>query len=130
MDLMKKLAIISSIIVPFFTPLKAFAEEISISAPKEGYNDLGRFITNIISLAFIVAVILVLLMLVWGAFEWITSGGDKEHVASARGRIINALIGLAILAVAFALFRFAGQFLGFDVGSPTQPFKFTIPSPR
>lgn len=134
MDIMKlmnkRLAIISSILTPFFTPLQAFAEEISISAPKEGYNDLGKFITNIISLAFIVAVILVLLMLVWGAFEWITSGGDKEHVASARGRIINALIGLAILAVAFALFRFAGQFLGFDVGSPTQPFRFTIPSPR
>ena len=62
-------------------------------------------------------------MLIWGAFEWITSGGDKDNVGKARNRIINALIGLAVLAVAFALFKVAGQFLGFDTTS------FTIPRP-
>ena len=41
------------------------------------------------------------------------SGGDKEAVGKARGRIINALIGLAVLAVAFALAKVAAQFLGF-----------------
>lgn len=97
--------------------------DIVISPPPQGYRDLGRFVTNILQLAFIVAVITVLVMLIWGAFEWIVSGGDKEAVGKARNRIINALVGLAVLAIAFALFKVAGQFLGFDT---TQ---FTIPRP-
>lgn len=88
-----------------------------------GYSDLGAFVSNILTLSFIIAVLIVLAMLVWGAFEWITSGGDKEAVGKARNRIINALIGMAVLAIAFALFKVAGQFLGFSTTN------FVIPTP-
>ncbi len=97
---------------------------ITVSPPPQGYKDLGNFITNVLTLAFSAAVILVLIMLIWGAFEWITSGGDKEAVGKARNRIINALIGLAVLAVAFALAKVAAQFLGFP------DFQIKIPSPQ
>lgn len=86
---------------------------ISISPPAQGYKDVGNFVTSVLTLAFTIAVLVVLVMLIWGAFEWITSGGDKEAVGHARTRIINALIGLAVLAVAFALAKVAAQFLGF-----------------
>jgi hypothetical protein len=118
---MKKLAFLGSSITALLTPIQAWAADINITAPKDsaqnpiGYSDLGKFINNIITLAFILAIIAVLFMLVWGAFEWIVSGGDKEAVAKARNRIINALIGLAVLAVAFALASVAGTFLGFDI---------------
>ncbi len=79
----------------------------------KGYDTLGAFIGNFLTLALAIGILVVLVFLIWGAFEWITSGGDKEAVGKARGRIINALIGLAVLAVAFALARVAGQFLGF-----------------
>ena len=80
--------------------------------------------TNILTLSFSLAVLVVLVMLIWGAFEWITSGGDKDNVGKARNKIINALIGLAVLAVAFALAKVAAQFLGFGAD-----FKLNIPSP-
>lgn len=96
---------------------------IIISPPPQGYADLGSFVSNALVLAFGIAVLLVLAMLVWGAFEWVTSGGDKEHVAAARNRIINALIGLAVLAIAFALARVFGQFVGIDIT------KIVIPGP-
>lgn len=124
---MKKIAIIGSAIATFLAPATAFAQ-ISITPPTQGYKDLGNFITNLIQLSFVIALIVVLIMLVWGAFQWIASGGDKEAVAAARGRILNALIGLAILAVAFALFRFAGQFLGFGALGPG-PFTLPVPTP-
>lgn len=96
-----------------------------ISGNAIGYSDLGAFVSNIFVLAFGLAVLLVLIMLIWGAFEWIASGGDKEAVGHARNRIINALIGLAVLAVAFALAKVAGQFLGFpnlgNIPIPTPP---------
>lgn len=109
----------------FLVPQAFAVDPIKIDAPQGGYSDLGIFVTNILTLAFGIAILVVLVMLIWGAFEWITSGGDKEAVGKARNRIINALIGLAVLAVAYALTRVAAQFLGFDITKnipiPTPP---------
>ena len=95
------------------------------------FRVINKFIKNkdicsLLLCIFIVAIILVLVMLVIGAVQWIFSGGDKEALTSARGRIINSLIGLAILAVAFAIFVIAGQFLGF----PVTDTGLTLPIPR
>lgn len=130
---MKKFALLS-FVTPFLTTSAALAQAASpivITPPKNptttrgyGYSDLGAFVSNVLILAFAIALLVVLAMLIWGAFEWITSGGDKEAVGKARNRIVNALIGLAVLAVAFALATVAGQFLGFDLKSipiPTPP---------
>ncbi len=125
---MKKLAGIASLL-SLLSPSTVFAQPtIKINPPPQGYSDIGAFITNFLTLAFAIALLIVLVMLIWGSFEWITSGGDKEAVAKARSRIINALIGLAILAIAFALTRLAGQFLGFnllDITIPTPPPRTT-----
>ncbi|MBI2338248.1 hypothetical protein HYU95_03640 [Candidatus Daviesbacteria bacterium] len=112
---MKKLVFLGSAITAFLTPVQALAANINIAPPTQGFRDIGDAISKILSIAFVVALLLVLIMLIWGAFEWIASGGDKEAVGKARGKILNALIGIAILAVAFALFRFAGQFVGFNI---------------
>jgi len=126
---MKKIIALGSAITVLLTPIPAFAQ-ITITPPKLdgrniGYTDLGAFIGNIMSIAFILAIILVLIMLVWGAFEWIASGGDKENVGKARNRIINALIGLAVLAVAFALATVGAQIIGLP--NLTEPI--SIPKP-
>ena len=86
---------------------------------------VGVILHNIVTGLLIMAALGTLFMLIWGAFEWITSGGDKENVGKARNRIINALIGLAVLAVAFALTKVAGQFLGFDITK-----SIPIPTPK
>lgn len=91
---------------------------------KIGYGDINNFISNVIQLVFIVGIIMVLFMLIWGGVEWIMSGGDKEAVGKARGKIVNALIGLAILAVAFAIAQVAGAFIGIDIFD-----ELKIPSP-
>lgn len=110
---MKKLALISSAIT-YFASARAVFADLTIKSPTQGYKDLGEFVGNVMTLAFGIALLLVLVYLVWGAFDWITSGGDKEAVGKARSKIVNALIGLAVLAVAFALANVAAQFLGFD----------------
>lgn len=126
MNIQMKKVVLFSAISAILTPAIASAAEITIQKPSQGYTDLGKFVGNVLNLAFALAVLLVLIMLVWGAFEWIASGGDKESVGKARNRIVNALIGMAVLAVAFALAKVAGQFLGFpDITSsipiPTPP---------
>lgn len=112
---MKKLTALSSVMSYFLLSAQsvlAANESINIKAPAEGFKDIGSFTTNALTLMFGLALLVVLIMLIWGAFEWITSGGDKEAVGKARGRIINALIGLAVLAVAYALTKIGAQFIG------------------
>ena len=111
---MKKLVALLTTATYLLTSTKVFAQTtITIATPEQGYKNLGVFIGNVLTVLFAVAILVVLFMLVWGAYEWITSGGDKEAVGKARGRILNALIGLAVLAVAFAIAVVAAQFLGF-----------------
>ncbi len=127
---MKKLASLSAGLTYILSASKAYAADITISPPKNnganiGYVRLGDFISNVLVLAFGLAVVTVLIFIVWGAFDWITSGGEKEAVGKARNKIVNALIGLAVLAVAFALANVAAQFLGFPdvtrIPVPTPP---------
>jgi hypothetical protein len=85
---------------------------ISIPTPSSGINpnaDPGKVISNAITIVFVIAIIAVLFMLIIGAFQWITSGGEKESVGKARGRITHALIGLAVLALAFLLVKLVGS---------------------
>src|SRR5581483_7301586 len=51
---------------------------------------LGGFIVTVVQLIFAVGGLVFLFMILLGSFQWITSGGDKEAVAKARQRIVNA----------------------------------------
>lgn len=122
---MKKLAFISSLTLPFLAVPKVFADSIIINQPQNtGFRSVGDFISNALLLALAFGALMVLIMILWGAFEWITSGGDKEAVGKARNRILNAIIGLAILAAAFAIARLIGAFTGLQLGN------LSIPTPN
>jgi flagellar biosynthesis protein FlhB len=75
----------------------------------------GTIITNAITIAYIVAVLLVLFFIIKGAFMWITSNGDKEAVSHARKTITAALVGLTILALAFVILRVVGYILNINI---------------
>lgn len=105
--------------------MEVFAQEtVVIATPAQGYKNLGAFIGNVLTVLFAIAALVVLFMLIYGIVSAGTAG-DKEATGKARGAIVNALIGLAVLAVAFALAVVAGQFLGFSDLS-----KIIIPQPQ
>lgn len=125
---MRKTAVILSSITGFFASavraLAADSEQIQITPPKQGIagdTPIGVVISNAMTIIFTGAILLVLFYLVIGAFEWITSGGEKEAVGKARGKIINALIGLAILALAFLIARVAGNIVNVDIFNLSLP---------
>ena len=89
-------------------------------APPEGFGIKGTtapttILSQALNIAYIVAAVLVLFFLVLGAFNWITSGGDKEKIAGARKTIVNALIGLAILALSVVIVVVVGRILNIDI---------------
>ena len=117
---MKKISLIISTISYLTSAVTSFAQTIQIQRPEiggqgVGFTDVNQFIKNGVTLAFIIALVIGFIMLVWGAIQWIFSGGSKEGLEAARGRIIHALVGLAILAVAFAIVSLTATFVGVNL---------------
>ena len=87
----------------------------------------------LLSFILIAAIIISLIYLIWGGIKWITSGGDKGNVETARGHIIAAIIGLVLVFSAwfimnFILQTFFGGNLQGGISLPTVFFQQT-PTP-
>lgn len=51
--------------------------------------------------------IIVVLIVLWAGFKWMTSGGKDEKVADAKKTLINLVIGLTIMLTAYSIINFA-----------------------
>ncbi|MCC6711004.1 MAG: hypothetical protein IT416_01490 [Candidatus Pacebacteria bacterium] len=74
-----------------------------------------------------IGAITVLIFFVWGAIEWIGSGGDKGKVENARNRITQAVIGLVVLVGSYAIIGFIGEIFFGDTFSVLQ---INVPDPN
>ena len=97
----------------------AAADKIDLQPTGEGWSNLGSLtipalVTALIKLALTVAALLFFAMLVWGGVRWILSKGDQQQVEAARNQITHALIGLAIVFVAWAIAKLVGSFFGIN----------------
>lgn len=81
----------------------------------EGVDYFGRLIRGLISLGFILGAIIFVFMFIWGAIQWMISGGDKAAIESARGKVTNAITGLVILFALFAILALLEMFFGIDL---------------
>ncbi len=84
-----------------------------INKDSSGAGGISLILSNLITLFYSAAAIVLIFMLLWGAFDWMTSEGNKEKLESARNKLINAIIGIMLFAVAFAIIQVIGQFTGF-----------------
>lgn len=96
-----------SFIVLIAYPSYAYAE---VNIGKEfGFGEitsLGQMVSQLVPTAFALAAVAVIIYFLIGSFKFLTSGGDKEAVAGARGMITHAIIGFIILIFAFLIVQF------------------------
>lgn len=55
--------------------------------------------------------ILALIFIIISGIKWITAGGDKTKVQSARGTLTYAIIGLILALLSFFIVNFVGQLI-------------------
>ena len=77
-----------------------------------GDKTIGGFISNVYATALTIAGIVLFVMLITASFKWMGSGDDTKAKDSAKTTIINAIIGIVIIVVAWSLTVILGQFLG------------------
>lgn len=79
------------------------------------------FIKNFLTIGFIIGSVGFLFMLLWGAVEYVTAGGEKEKVGNASKRITSALVGLILLFAVFAIMAIVQQVFGITLLNLTIP---------
>ncbi len=93
-----------------------------LSAACAGQNlTLGQVLGFIVTIAFVIAVLIALLFLLWGGIKWITSGGDKAGVEAARNQIIAAVIGLVVVFLSFFVLNLVLGLFGLSLFSLKLP---------
>jgi len=67
--------------------------------PITTYASFGGYLVDLIKFAVNIAFGLAVLMIIFGAFKYVTSGGDEAKTKDGKDIILSAVIGFAILVL-------------------------------
>lgn len=79
-----------------------FPNKYNFQDPFKG-ADVNKIVNNLVSAALSLVGALFFVMFLWGGVTWMTAGGDPKQVEAARKRMTNAVIGLIIVAMSYAI---------------------------
>jgi len=91
----KKVLLVSSILFALLTPF-CFVNAIVFENPLE-YETFEELVDAIVDFLFYVALALVPLCVLIGAFHILTAGGDPKRVKTGQNFILYAMIGLGVI---------------------------------
>jgi hypothetical protein len=64
---------------------------------------MSVFLSFLIKFFFVLAGLLALFYMLWGAISWVTSGGDPDAVGKARDKIVAAAVGVILIVATLSL---------------------------
>jgi hypothetical protein len=77
--------------------------------------DIGNIVSALLPYLFSLAGLLLLLYLLFGGFQLMTSAGDPKKMQEAKGKLTNALVGFFIVFISYWLVQIVGTILGIEV---------------
>lgn len=119
MSLFLSLVLVPSIV--FAAPTTA-DQSLDTIAKKYGFEDqmggktIPQIVARIINWVLPLTGSLLLLMFVYGGFQWFTAGGEADKVKKATQTMTNAVIGMAIIVGAYAIVNFLVKGFGNALG--------------
>lgn len=85
--------------------------------PHVGQATPGGIISDLLPYIFSIAGIVLLLTLIMGGIQLMTSGGDPKSTQAAKQKITNAIIGIVIFFASFWIVQIVGAVLGISTFS-------------
>ena len=55
-----------------------------------------------------------------GAFQWVTSGGDKGKLESARNRMLYGVMGMVLIIGSYSMLGLISGLIGIDLLNPAE----------
>ena len=119
-----KLAVASALLVPSLAAapvgaqgadiqqqLCGGAETLTVGNPQDctdpdAEESVNNLITTVINIISVLVGVVAVIMIIWGGFKYITSGGDSSNISAAKNTILFAIVGLIIVALAQIIVRF------------------------
>lgn len=91
-----------------------------------GVTWFSNLVPAIVSLLLTIGAVVFVIMFLYGGIKWITAGGDKGKLESAKNTLTNAIVGVTFLLLTILVLTFVECFFGiglhsFDIG----PFSVT-----
>lgn len=77
----------------------AYTINVPISGSKKTYTTFSEYVVDLIKLAINIAGSLAILMIIWGAFKYLTSAGDESKAKEGKDIIVGAVVGFALLVL-------------------------------
>lgn len=78
-------------------------------------RDWGQLITWGLSVAMVIALIVMLVRIVMGAYKIITAGGNPKSITEGKDMIVWAIVGVLILSSAYAVLQLVQAILGVNI---------------
>jgi hypothetical protein len=74
----------------------------------------NKFISGVIGIMTVIAIIWLVFLLITGAYGFMTAGGDKAQLETARKRIFTGIVGFVIVIAAVFIVDLIGKLFGID----------------
>lgn len=82
------------------------ANPVTCGTTGDSTTGIQKLAGNIVNIFSIIVGIVSVIMIIYGGFRYVTSGGDSNAVGGAKNTLIYAIVGLIIVALAQVLVHF------------------------
>jgi type IV secretory pathway VirB2 component (pilin) len=104
-NMRKNIKYIAGSIIPLFITTSVYA-----APPK--LADIGGILDNVFNLIMPVGGLIAVIMIIYGGYMWIMSGGDAQKTQQAQGTLTWAVLGLVFLFVIRMVLKVVFDFIG------------------
>jgi len=87
-----------------------------IKGPLVGINTLADVVNRLIIFIMPVGGVILLLVLIWGGYDYMMSGGAPEKIKSAQAKLTTAIIGFVLLITSYILVKVITMIFGISGG--------------
>jgi hypothetical protein len=94
--------------------IEKYLDQLPIGNPWKNAQNVNILLPNLINLILVISVTVCFFILLLGGLQWITSGGDKDSLTKAKGKITSALVGIAIVFSAWIILGLVKHFFSLD----------------
>lgn len=88
----------------------------TIEGPLQGITTIGDIINKLLLIAIPLAGIILLLVLIWGGYDFMMSQGNAEKVKGAQAKITTGIIGFVLLIFSYLIVKLIEKIFGLETG--------------
>ncbi len=87
-----------------------------IQGPLQGISTIGDLISRVSSFLFPIAGIILLVVFIWGGYDFMMSQGSADKIKGAWAKLTTGVIGFVLLALSYLLVKLIERIFGLNTG--------------